>query len=207
MKNAARFWDKVANRYAKLPIKNMAAYHDTLARTKRHFSQQDTALELGCGTGSTALLLAPDIGTLTATDISKNMIGIAQKKAADQKISNVKFLQTTLFDARFEAGSFDVILAFNLLHLLEDPKAVIKRAHELLKPHGRFISKTVCTKEISPLWRCIIYVMQRLGLAPGINPLMVTDVDAFFTGPAFKFLDTETYPGTAPSRFIVVEKI
>ncbi|MEL6287025.1 MAG: class I SAM-dependent methyltransferase, partial [Pseudomonadota bacterium] len=48
-------------------------------------------LELGCGTGSTALLLAPSVAQITGTDISGEMVRIANGKAADQGAQSVTF--------------------------------------------------------------------------------------------------------------------
>ena len=77
MPNDAKFWDKIAAKYAKSPIKNMEAYNQTMDRTKSHLAKDDSVLEVGCGTGSTALLLADSVQHITASDISANMIDIA----------------------------------------------------------------------------------------------------------------------------------
>ena len=53
MRNPEKFWDKVAKKYAKSPIKNLQAYNETMERTKTHLSVGDSVLEVGCGTGST----------------------------------------------------------------------------------------------------------------------------------------------------------
>ncbi len=98
MPRADKLWDKVAAKYAKKPVKNMQAYTETIARTKVHLAQGDNVLEVGCGTGSTALLLAASVRQITATDISSNMIEIGRNKAKDQQVENVNFIQSTLFD-------------------------------------------------------------------------------------------------------------
>lgn len=38
MSNAEKFWDKVAKKYAKTPIKNIQAYNETMEHTKNHLS-------------------------------------------------------------------------------------------------------------------------------------------------------------------------
>lgn len=53
-------------------------------------------MEFGCGTGGTAILHAPNVRDILATDISKNMLEIAQTKAADAGIGNIRFQQGTL---------------------------------------------------------------------------------------------------------------
>ena len=61
MQETMKFWDGIAEKYAKRPISDMAAYEYTLGRTRSYLKPEDQVLELGCGTGSTALLLAGDV--------------------------------------------------------------------------------------------------------------------------------------------------
>ena len=77
MKNAA-FWDKAAEKYAKSAIADPDAYEYTLGRTRTYLKPTDNVLELGCGTGSTALVLASDVAKISAVDISKGMLEIAR---------------------------------------------------------------------------------------------------------------------------------
>ena len=68
--DAAPFWDKIAPRYAKKPVADPAAYEEKLARVRALLRAEDRVLEIGCGTGSTALRLASRVAEITATDIS-----------------------------------------------------------------------------------------------------------------------------------------
>ena len=63
---------------------------------------------------------------------------------AKKKNRNINFEKATIFDIN---EKYDVVLAFNLLHLLEDPERVIQKIDEILKQGGRFISTTPCMKE------------------------------------------------------------
>lgn len=207
MQNAEKFWDKIAKRYAKKPVKNMQAYNKTMERTKAHLSQGDGVLEVGCGTGSTALLLADSVKHITASDISSNMIEIASNKAKDQQVANVDFVQSTLFDDVLEKGLFDAILAFNFLHLLEDTSGSIARINELLKPGGVFISKTSCLGGQNRLLRVLIYLMQKFGAAPYVKCLKRDELDEFITNENFKIIETQEFPPSPPARFIVAKKI
>ena len=75
----AEFWDRTARQYAADPIADPAGYETTVRRVQALLSPRHSVLELGCGTGTTALRLAPFAGQLLATDVSAGMIAIAQE--------------------------------------------------------------------------------------------------------------------------------
>lgn len=208
MQNAQKFWDGTAEKYAAKPIKNMPAYEQTLDRTRHYLSMDDTVLEVGCGTGTTALILSKDVKHVTASDISAKMIEIGKGKAADQDVGNVDFVQATLKDEALGPGPYDAVLAFNILHLLEDLPGSVARANSLLKPGGMFISKTVCLGEQSSFWRVAIFVMQKLGLAPYVNFVTFAELEQTVEDAGFKIVETGEYPATPPkNRFIVARKL
>ena len=135
------------------------------------------------------------------------MIDIARNKGKDQQVENVNFIQSTLFDDALEKGSFDVILAFNFLHLLEDTPEAIRRINELLKPDGLFISKTICMAELIKLWSVLIYIMKMLGFAPYVKFLRILELEEFITNENFQIIETGVYPPSPPSRFVVAKKM
>ncbi len=206
MPDAAAFWDKVADKYAQKPIKDQATYERTLACIRGHLKPGDRVLELGCGTGSTALRLAPSCAHITATDISARMVEIGREKAKAQGVDNIGFEQASVFDERLESRSFDVVMGFNLLHLLEDLEGAIARVHALLKPGGLFISKTVCLAEQTRLWGLVIAAMRPLGLAPYVRSLRVAELEDLMLGAGFEIIDTRLYAKSPPSRLIVARK-
>jgi len=212
MQNAARFWDKAAEKYAKSPIADMDAYTYTLERTRSYLSPNDNVLEVGCGTGSTALLLAGDVRQITASDLSSNMIRIGSEKAQAQGISNVKFVTAELFDSAIENGPYDAILALNLLHLLEDMPAAIRRINSLLKPGGTFISKTVCqlgsgTPLRFRILKIVLPLMQLIGKAPYVNFMEIRELEDIISSGGFKIIETGNYPKSPPCHYVVARKI
>ena len=90
------------------------------------------------------------------------MIETAKGKADASKVENVSFVKADIFDERYREGSFDVILAFNMLHTVPNPRDAVKRVHELLKPEGLFISVTPCLRgKMSFLVNLQIQLVQR----------------------------------------------
>jgi 2-polyprenyl-3-methyl-5-hydroxy-6-metoxy-1,4-benzoquinol methylase len=141
-----------------------------------------------------------------ATDISSRMIEIAREKAVTREVRNVRFDRATLFDEDLEKGSFDVVMAFNFLLLLEDIPGAVHRVHELLKPSGLFISKTACLAEQSRLWNLLLAIMKPLGFAPYVKCLKVAELEDIITSTDFEIVETGFYPPSPPSRFIVARK-
>lgn len=209
MQRADVFWDKAAEKYAKSPIADPESYEHTLGRTRSYLSPSDTVLEVGCGTGSTALLLAGDVDQMVASDISGKMIEIATGKAEDEGVTNLRFVAADLFDDAIGKGPYDAVLAFNLLHLIEDTPLAVARISDLLKPNGIFVSKTVCKPvQGAPfkyrLLRLIVPVMQLLGKAPFVRFMEIDDLEGLIRAEGFDILEAETRP--VPSRFIVARK-
>jgi 2-polyprenyl-3-methyl-5-hydroxy-6-metoxy-1,4-benzoquinol methylase len=92
------------------------------------------------------------------------MIDAAKTKADERKIENIDFRQTAIFDESYKRESFDVILAFNILHFFEDTLKVIQRINELLKPGGLIIIVTGCMGE-----KTFLNTLQFLLFSPLIN--------------------------------------
>ncbi|QIE44763.1 class I SAM-dependent methyltransferase [Pseudohalocynthiibacter aestuariivivens] len=144
MPTQAQFWDRIAPKYAQKPIADVTAYEATMARTSQYLGATDRVLELGCGTGSTAVRLAPQVAQIVGTDISQEMIRIARGRAETAGVNNLSFNTTHEFDQGSPAALFDAVLAFNFLHLLEDVPATLRTVHAQIKPGGMFISKSGC---------------------------------------------------------------
>ena len=138
------FWDRIARKYAQDPIADQASYEHKLEKTREHFTPDSRVLEYGCGTGSTAILHAPYVREIVATDLSDEMIRIGKERAAEAGVGNVHFTACDVADLAEPDGSFDVVLALNVLHLVPDRQAAMRISHDLLKPGGVFITSTAC---------------------------------------------------------------
>ena len=197
------FWDRVAQKYAASPVRNMKAYEHTLDRTRAWLPEGADVLELGCGTGTTALKLAGDVGRLTATDFSPQMIAIAQAKP--NPTGRVKFLTATAETA--PQGPFDAVLAFSFLHLVPDLPGTLAAAHARLKPGGVLISKTGCVRYGNPFIPLMIKAMQLIGKAPFVQMLSTEDIEAQITQAGFEIVETGTFNKGLPARFVVAKKV
>lgn len=189
----ARFWDRAARKYAASPISDLAGYERTLERTRHLLKPTDAVFEFGCGTGTTALNLAPSVARYVATDFAPGMIAIAREKAEAQSVRNVEFAVATPNAAPYPEASFDVVLGFNILHLIPARTEALAGVHRLLKPNGLFISKTPSLKEMNPLIRLILPLAQALGQAPYVSSLSGEDLERDIVAAGFEIIERERH--------------
>jgi ubiquinone/menaquinone biosynthesis C-methylase UbiE len=206
--SATRFWDRIARKYAADPIKDMDGYERTLDRTRHYLNDTDAVLEFGCGTGTTALRLAPHVARMVATDLSHEMIAIAREKKTSHAGSNVEFAVAAPEGAPWPDSSFDAVLAFNLWHLVADRASALAQVRRLLKPGGLFVSKTPCLAEMNPLLRLAVPLMRLVGKAPYVAFFSAAAFESEIEGAGFTIIERARHGSGRkdPRIFIVARK-
>ncbi len=170
MSTDAKFWDGIAQKYAAQPVKDPSAFERKQAITRQHLRPEATVLEIGCGTGSLALAMAPHAGHIHAMDVSGEMIRIADEKKAAAGVSNVTFHTGTLDEgAPVGAGEVDSAWAYSILHLVPDRAGTLRALYELLKPGGSLICSNVCLGGSWVPYGALITVMRWFGKAPHVH--------------------------------------
>jgi ubiquinone/menaquinone biosynthesis C-methylase UbiE len=206
----ARFWDRTSRKYARAAIADQAGYERTLGRTRALLGPDDRVLELGCGTGATARQLAGDVQSYFATDISAEMIAIAEERhAAGPVPSSVVFRTATAEALAQEDGQFDAILGFNYLHLVRDPPGTLRCIRALLAAEGLFISKTPCLGDMNPLIRlALLPAMRAIGKAPYVSVFRAAELSQLICAAGFDILATESHAtkGNDHRPYIVARK-
>ena len=202
----ARFWNDAAEKYAKSAISDMASYQRKLDETRAFLTPRTRVLEIGCGTGTTALHHAPHAGHILATDLSSQMIRIARDKAAAQGAANVEFRVAPAEDVEVPDASVDMVMAHSILHLLADPDRVIARAIDALRPGGVFISSTACLGGVRWLpVRLALPVMRAIGKAPPVTSFTEDGLKARITGAGFA-IERSWQPKPMAALFIIARK-
>jgi ubiquinone/menaquinone biosynthesis C-methylase UbiE len=205
----ARFWDRTSRKYAAGAIADQAGYERTLDRTRALLGSGDRVLELGCGTGTTALRLAGDVQDYLATDISAGMIAIASEKHAAGPIPGLVFLTATAEALTPDAAQFNAVLGFNYLHLVRDLPGTLRRIHVLLAAKGLFISKTPCVGDMNPLIRfALLPAMRGIGKAPYAGVFRAADLNHHICAAGFDIIATESHAtkGNDNRPYIVARK-
>lgn len=166
--SSIRFWNKIAPGYAERPIKNEAAYQEKLAITRSYCRPEASLLELGCGTGKTAVTLAPEVGSVLATDFAPAMVALGEAYAKEKGVENIRFEATDAMNLNHD-GHFDIILAHSLTHLLKSPDEFLVQVRKLLADDGVFMTNTICLSEIAWFLKPFAGIGRRLGWLPQLT--------------------------------------
>lgn len=199
------FWDRTAPKYARKPVGDPAAYEEKLARLATLLQPTDRVLEIGCGTATTALRLAPGVAHYTATDGSRGMIDIAQSKLGPDAPTNVTVQQADALEG-IAGAPFDVVCAFSLLHLVPDLPRVLDHVRRQVKPGGLFLSKTVCIKDRGVLLRALIPVLVAVGIAPHVTLLSRDELIRHLRAAGFEIEQTTYFGASRMCPFIVARR-
>ncbi|MFT5225853.1 MAG: ubiquinone biosynthesis O-methyltransferase [Polaribacter sp.] len=212
MNKSEEFWDKASKNYDKTEERFEYIHSKSRENTKKYLKGSNIVLDYGCGTGTTSCQFADHVKEIHAIDISSKMIEIAKEKAVVSKVENVNFVQADIFDKRYKEESFDAILAFNMLHTVPNPKNVMKRIHELLKPEGLFISATPCLRDkmsfLVNVQIQLVRILCKIGIIPiPIRRLKSSELDDLIKNEDFQTIETEELYKGASSYFIAAKKI
>ena len=192
----------MASGYAGGTIGDWAGYERSLARTRELLGPDASVLEIGCGTGATALTLSLFTGPYLATDIAPQMIALANQRLAASPRPELRFqVDDSDATASEAAGPFDAVLAFNVLHLLDDLDAATARCARVLRPGGLFITKTACLRRDEPADpRPGRALMRALRLAPPVLSLREADLVAACKRQGLEVLGVERHASRGPRR-------
>ena len=201
--NQQKFWNRVSHQSGAQLSKTALK---TIQLTKNHIKTTDQVLDFGCGTGNITQEVAHYVRSVIALDTSSGMIEVARKKALESTISNVSYMQTSLLDDIFEEKSFDVVLAYNILHYLENLEAYIQKIYTLLKPNGLFISSTVCLREKASFIRILMYFLSNTRVIPPMKFYTKEELKKNITQQGFELIEVKKI-SELPEYFMVARKV
>jgi 2-polyprenyl-3-methyl-5-hydroxy-6-metoxy-1,4-benzoquinol methylase len=208
MDKSEKFWDRQAKGFAKQQQNIQLTDNKDFVNTLKYLDADDVVLDYGCGAGIVANGIADKVKEVHAIDISSKLIELARSNASERGIENVHYAHATIFDQRYENESFDAILAFRVLHVLEGVESVMHRIHELLKPGGVFISVTACMGGKWAFVKFLVSLLAKVGLMPQhINMFKLPELEGLMTKENLHIVEREDLGETPPHFFIVAKKI
>jgi SAM-dependent methyltransferase len=152
----------------------------------RLLPQLDVA-DLGCGTGALTVEIARWARSVVAIDRSRETLDRARARAEREGTTNVEFLAADLHKLELRR-KFDVVVASQSLHFVDEPRRVLSQAGKLLKKDGRLL-----VLELLPHGE--EWVRERLGHRwLGFDPAQLA---ALLQAEGFSRLTTEMLPASS----------
>ncbi|MEV7596774.1 class I SAM-dependent methyltransferase [Kitasatospora sp. NPDC089797] len=136
------YWDAAAACFDDEPDHGLRAAEtrEAWARRVRKWLPAGSAevLDVGCGTGSLAELVAADGHRVTGVDLAPRMVARARAKLAAAGLTG-RFLVGDAGAPPVREGGFDVLLCRHLLWTLPEPERSLGAWVRLLRPGGRLV--------------------------------------------------------------------
>jgi SAM-dependent methyltransferase len=134
-------------------------------------------LDVGCGDGENAVLLARLGGRVTGIDVSPAAVELARKRARIEGVQDrTRFVCAPVAAAQLEAAQFDVIWVDNVLHhLLDELPATLSALCVWAKPGALFVAMEPVNR-VPALRRLRELVPVRTEATPDERPLEQRDL-------------------------------
>lgn len=199
------FWDRVAWLYDLVERSNRVVNTAAAARTAQLVPAGARVLDCAAGTGEFSLAAAKRAGTVLCTDQSQAMLKQARKKAARRKVTNIRFAQRDVTALSDPDGSFEAVIAANVLHLLSQPEKAVRELWRVTAPGGRLILPTYLQGRVGTAYGTMIKIYQGAGF----------HYEHAFTPETYRMLleslnlvpvTVEVIPGRVPEGIGVLEK-
>lgn len=145
------FLDKIAGIYDFAESLNPKSYRAMLEGIKAVVPEGANVLDCAAGTGELSIAAAEKAGRVLCTDMSLPMLERARKKSAKKGIKNISFGERDILDLPDADNTYDIAVAGNVLHLLEEPEKAVRELCRVTKQGGRVILPTFMAKNSNPL--------------------------------------------------------
>lgn len=160
------FWDRISGLYDLAENLNKKAYNKMNNEVSHIVPQNALTLDCATGTGALSVAASKNSNQVICTDMSMSMLEQAKKKCKSKGITNVKFEIRDITNLSDSDNSFDVCIAGNVLHLLDNPQKAIKELSRVTKNDGLIILPTFLSKEGNLFGKLLLKAYKLTGFKP-----------------------------------------
>lgn len=198
------FWDRVAGVYDIFAnFINRRANRTLCSVVEQLILPTDEVLECACGTGLLSGVMAKRCKRLVATDFSTKMLKRAEKKYG--AYGNVEFEQADILQLRFPDESFDVVVAANVIHLLDEPYRALKELDRVCRTGGKLIIPTYTNRTDKGTTNSVSNAIGKAG-ADFKREFTPESYRAFFADAGYPEVSETLCDGRIPCAVAVIQK-
>lgn len=157
------FWDKTAKFYDLAEKLNGKVYRELCGLTAKLTPRGAKVLECAGGTGELSFAVSLKAASVLCTDNSEKMLSVARKKAEKKGIDNISFERRNIYHLDDPDETYDIVIAGNVLHLLDDPESAVRELYRVTKRGGRILLPTFMTRNNSKLSDALLTAYKALG--------------------------------------------
>lgn len=163
-------WNLVAEGYADVTMAMLGEYaKDALAEA--NVSPRMRALDVACGPGTVALMVAQKVKMVDALDFSPRMVALLEKECREKNIDNINPIVGDGQTLPYADNSFDIAFSMFGLIFFPDRAKGFSELHRTLKAGGRAFVTSWAPVSRSPLMQVMMeaikVIMPEATSAPG----------------------------------------
>lgn len=132
-----KFFDSVDGRFRKL--KESGGGFEAVLRAFANLLSFRHAVDIGCGEGDIAMILAKGCDRVTAVDQSHKMLDLVAERARNEGLRNVEPAEGLMETLPLPDACADLVVMSQVLHHAPSPEEAIREAFRVLAPKGRFV--------------------------------------------------------------------
>lgn len=178
------------------------------AATERMFElagvrEGSRVLDVGTGTGDTALMLAHRVGPtgeVMATDVAPGMVSAAAAAARENGFTNVKTAVVDLGAPLGDLGTFDAVVARKVLMFVDGFPGALSRIRGVLRPRGRFAAAVWAELEDNPFNAIPIGAVRKRREMPSPPPEVVKAFSLWNAGDLRRALESAGFSSVVVER-------
>jgi SAM-dependent methyltransferase len=152
-------WNLVAKGYEQTTRKYLEQFSRSGLAMLR-YSDGTRALDIACGPGTTAFLLAPSVRSVTCVDFSSNMLAELRRNSAAAGVHNLDVIKADGQALPFDVGSFDIAVSMFGLMFFPDRAKGFAELYRVLVPGGQALVSSWAPVAQSPLMRLTMAALQ-----------------------------------------------
>ena len=201
----APFWSRFARFYETFIHVTTRNYPELVRRVAHEVGDARRVLDVGTGTGLMAFETSKRAGFVEAVDFAPGMIALARRKADELGVRNVRFSLQSAYALDFPDGSFDAVVASNVLHCMKMAERALGEIRRVLSPGGILVAPTFC--HAGSHWT---RVLSRLSMLVGFRPyrmLTTESLAGLIESCGFEVLTREEWKDVIPLAYVVARAV